>query len=271
MILNNNDIRIVKTGLYNTKNFYPKENYFRHRTLQNFEIEYYTSYNGKTMVDGKKLHLGSQSIFLGKPNQCRSGSPNFSCYFIHLEINPESKYYQQLMNCPNAYSFISKSKYFPVFETMHYYRSVKLLSLDEDVFYAKVLELLFYLSEDSKLAYNLTAKKTINNAILTAIKFITDNYDKHLTLNTLSKKFNYSKNYFQTLFKSTTGYSPQEYITNIRIEKAKMFLSNPDIPLTDVSAMSGFSSASYFNVVFKSKCKTTPAAYRKNCIGLYEM
>lgn len=133
------------------------------------------------------------------------------------------------------------------------------------------MELFYYLKKDSALSFNClnATNKASNGVVLSAINYIKKNYKEKITLEILARKFSYSKNYFQTIFKSIIGYTPQEYITNLRIEKAKLILNDPNILLIDISKECGFSSQAYFNYIFKQKTGLTPFEYRKGCIQNY--
>lgn len=57
-----------------------------------------------------------------------------------------------------------------------------------------------------------------------------------------------------------------EYLTKIRIEKAKMLITQTDIPITKVASFIGMNSSQYFSKVFKKHIGITPSALRKKGI-----
>lgn len=68
-----------------------------------------------------------------------------------------------------------------------------------------------------------------------------------------------------TLFnkmKSITGAGAKEYITKIRIEKAKTLMENTDISIAEVSDKTGFASQSYFSTAFKAYTGVTPSQFK---------
>ncbi|MBQ8375052.1 MAG: helix-turn-helix transcriptional regulator [Clostridia bacterium] len=266
-----NDIQILECGIFDSAAFYSNKRTFRKRTLQYFEIEFFISCRGKSTIDGQSLQFLPQTVFLGKPGQERSGAAFFKCYYIHLQINPENKYYSRLSSCPSYYYCIDAQKYFSVFEAFIYYHNVKELNVESDILYAKLLELFYYLSEDAKVASNRseTVRQASNPAVLAALSYIQSNYQEKLDLEFFAKKFNYSKNYFQSIFKAAVGRTPQEYVANVRIEKAKELLNDPSIPLTQIPKQCGFRSQSYFNYLFKKKLNVSPLEYRKGCVQGY--
>ena len=63
--------------------------------------------------------------------------------------------------------------------------------------------------------------------------------------------------------KAITGTGAKEYITRIRIEKAKNLMENPSLSIADIAEMTGFTSQSYFSTAFKSQTGMTPSQYRQ--------
>lgn len=63
--------------------------------------------------------------------------------------------------------------------------------------------------------------------------------------------------------KSITGSGTKEYITRIRIEKAKSLIDKSGLSLAEISEMTGFASQSYFSTAFKSHTGQTPTQYKK--------
>jgi len=79
----------------------------------------------------------------------------------------------------------------------------------------------------------------------------------------LAEKANMSEAYFRKVFKSIYNISPAKYITLVRMEKAKQFMSYPFITLEECAKRCGFSSQQYFCRVFKKNIGMTPAEYKK--------
>lgn len=63
--------------------------------------------------------------------------------------------------------------------------------------------------------------------------------------------------------KTISGMGVKEYITKIRIEKAKAMMENSDRSITEISEMTGFSGPSYFSTAFKNHTGMTPSQYKK--------
>ena len=63
--------------------------------------------------------------------------------------------------------------------------------------------------------------------------------------------------------KSMLGLSVSDYISNFRLERAKIMLEKSDQNIAEIAYKNGFSSPSYFSTVFKSKYGVSPTAFKK--------
>ncbi|MET0634825.1 MAG: substrate-binding domain-containing protein [Chitinophagaceae bacterium] len=64
--------------------------------------------------------------------------------------------------------------------------------------------------------------------------------------------------------KSGLGVNVNDYILNTRLNKAKYLLQNDTLSISEISYSVGFSSASYFSTVFKTKFNISPKEFRRN-------
>lgn len=73
-----------------------------------------------------------------------------------------------------------------------------------------------------------------------------------------------NKYYFIKLFKKNMGYSPQEYYTNLIIDKSSHLLISTDFSISEIAKLCGVNDALYFSRMFKKHMGISPGAYRKN-------
>ncbi len=79
----------------------------------------------------------------------------------------------------------------------------------------------------------------------------------------MAKDSHYSYSKFRKDFKNFTGISPGAYIKDIRISKAREFLTNTDKSIKEIAYECGFGNADYFCVIFKKTVGMTASEYRK--------
>lgn len=115
------------------------------------------------------------------------------------------------------------------------------------------------------IAQRQTQEENIELEIIrTAKAFIDENLgNAALSLQTVSDAVGLTAPYFSQLFSRETGKGVSAYITGLRMEFAGRLLTATSLKVDAIAAQAGFSSASYFNLVFKKTFGMTPTQYRK--------
>lgn len=96
-----------------------------------------------------------------------------------------------------------------------------------------------------------------------AIDYIQRNLKNTIKINDIAVYIGIDRSYLTNIFKNITGISPQEYLLNIRIEKACQLLSQSNIPINQVAAECGYSDPLNFSRIFKKYKHFSPSEYRK--------
>jgi len=112
---------------------------------------------------------------------------------------------------------------------------------------------------------NISTKReeSSNDAIEAAKKYIEKNYTLNITLEDVSREVNISSYYLSRIFKEGTGENFIDYLTKLRIEKAKELLSTTQYSMKEICAKSGYSDPNYFSKTFKKNVGVTPTEYRE--------
>ncbi|WP_026523750.1 helix-turn-helix domain-containing protein [Butyrivibrio sp. MB2005] len=103
--------------------------------------------------------------------------------------------------------------------------------------------------------------------IKTAKRYIEEKYASDISLDDVSKVVNISPYYFSKIFKEDSGVSFIEYLTNIRMDKAKELLKNSDYSMKEICSMCGYTDPNYFSRSFKKNVGVTPTEYKENPIA----
>ena len=96
--------------------------------------------------------------------------------------------------------------------------------------------------------------------------FIEENYHKDISLDDVSRIVDISPYYFSKLFKKEAGENFIDYLTNIRIEKAKKLLQNREMSIKNICVDTGYSDPNYFSRIFKKQVGLTPTEYREKLV-----
>jgi len=125
-----------------------------------------------------------------------------------------------------------------------------------------------HLFEDIVLQYTMENNVTPNSdmCIEHAIKKIERSVHHDVNLNAIGKETGLSYVQFLRRFKAFTGLTPSDYITALRLDKAKMLLSNTTLSINEISAACGFENEYYFSNFFKKHLNLSPTAYRKTIV-----
>ncbi len=126
----------------------------------------------------------------------------------------------------------------------------------------------WFVTKISEATRNITAKKEEKSTgiVSDAKIYIDNNYDKDISLDDVSRNVDVSPYYFTRLFKEETGLTFLEYLTNIRIEKAKKMLSDSELSMKEICAAVGYSDPNYFSRIFKKNVGVTPTEYKSDRI-----
>jgi len=97
-----------------------------------------------------------------------------------------------------------------------------------------------------------------------AIEFINNNLDEEqaVGLAAVAHAVQMSYSHFARAFKQSMGVSPNVYMTEQRIARAKKLLSDTDLRIADIALRTGFASQSHFTSTFRKLVWTTPKAFR---------
>lgn len=114
----------------------------------------------------------------------------------------------------------------------------------------------------------LTKKSAKSMSIIEKAKeYIQSHYHSDLSLDDISRILDISPYYFSKIFKDETGVNFIDYLTNIRLEKAKELLQSTDYSMKEICTMIGYSDPNYFSRTFKKNVGVTPTEYKE---GRYE-
>ena len=99
--------------------------------------------------------------------------------------------------------------------------------------------------------------------ITEAKHYIQQHYQEALRLEDVSTAVGFNATYFSTLFKKETGQNFMDYLTELRISKAKELLCGEELSVQDVAEQVGYRDLKYFSRLFKKNAGISPSDYKK--------
>ena len=168
------------------------------------------------------------------------------------------------------------------FQSSHVYHSAPhtgIINLFEDILrelqrreqgYEKIAASLFFTllgmlrrTQDSKSP----ALQKYADQVSFVIQTMTKDYASTASLEDYAAMCHMSKYHFLRTFKAITGMPPLAYRNEIRIANAKELLEHPELTVSEIGELTGFSSPGYFCDAFKEKTGVSPQQYRKSLLA----
>jgi AraC-like DNA-binding protein/ligand-binding sensor protein len=131
--------------------------------------------------------------------------------------------------------------------------------------YEAVVRLLTIFAQHLSMVSNQIVVQQENTeppVVTRAKRFINEHQTEDLSLGQVARAVNTSTFYFCKMFKKVTGISFTNYLSRVRIEKAKNLLLNPNLRVSEIAYEVGFQSLTHFNRVFKKLVGQSPTEYR---------
>ena len=100
-------------------------------------------------------------------------------------------------------------------------------------------------------------------AVVRAKAYIAEHLSEDITLGDLARAACTSTYYICKLFKRHVGVNFTEYVSRLRVEKAKELLAKPHLRISEIAFEVGFQSLTHFNRTFRSVTGEAPTAYRE--------
>ena len=213
---------------------------------------------GALIVDGSENPLSSGTFFFAFPEEKYSIEDISGLTYLYISFGGK-----------DAFSLLSDfgiSKDVRIFEgfshLVHFWMS-SIRRVDKQNAVALTESVLLY-----TLSYiNSDRKEKSGDRFNSVLEYIDANFtEPTLSIARVSDLFFYSEKYLSALFTRRTGERFTSYVSKKRIEKAKEYLTEDKLSVSDISYECGFSDPFYFSKVFKKYTGVTPSQFAKKNI-----
>ena len=274
--------QILKCSIFSQGMDLPEGYKLEQRYVYDYELEFFLEGSGSIIVDHVEYPVRQGDIMFRKPGQLAQGIMPYNCYLICFDLlgntGKEAEAYDltREQDCQFRYknSLLDQIPviFHPNFsEKYHHLFDVILrnfIRAEEDahlITKSSLLQILYHIYQDIK--ENTTNINMVSSAhasgIKRAIEFISKNYSRDMNLRQLSQVCNLSPTYFHKIFAQAMGVTPNEYVTKIRLDKAKELLIETSLPVSEVAVYCGFNNIPYFSYLFKKRLGIAPGEYKR--------
>lgn len=225
-----------------------------------YHVTHRTSYAISFCLSGKITYIHNGKRFVSDPEHAVL-LPKGQDYELHCNASgefPVINFYCTDDYCPDEFFTVPISNIEPYLNDYEMLQHLAMLRKTD--YRVKSLAVLYNIV--SRLATEV--KPSSFNPVLTpAIEYIEENIDRaDLNLTSLANVSRISEVYLRRLFNREFGVSPKQYITTLRISRAKQLLKNSGTPVSQVAEECGYSSVYHFSRAFKTATGYTPSEYR---------
>ncbi|MBU2906698.1 AraC family transcriptional regulator [Arenibacter algicola] len=120
---------------------------------------------------------------------------------------------------------------------------------------------------NTKAKYNIQTNNPDEKLIAKAKYIMQESFENNINMEVLSEELPLGYSSFRKKFKQITGLSPNQYLINLRLERAKYLLVMTNLNVSEISHQIGFDNIFYFSKLFKKKYDISPKNYRLMHIG----
>ena len=152
-------------------------------------------------------------------------------------------------NGGHVYHFLSRSEYLPEINHMKSYDELRLWFLR-------------HIERAVNMINSANAAKT-EDVAEKAKKYIDIHFKEDISLDDLSGMYDISPFYFSKVFKTQTGVTFTDYITGVRVSKARELLEGSNKSMKEICSEVGYSDPNYFSRIFKKHTGVTPTEYKE--------
>lgn len=117
--------------------------------------------------------------------------------------------------------------------------------------------------EEASASTGSCEKSSEDNVIIArAVQYIENNFYRNINLEEVSQTVDMNTAYFSTMFKKHTGKKYIDYLTDLRMEKARNLITNTNLKIVNIAQMVGYNSTKHFARIYKEKYGVTPGSDR---------
>ena len=249
------------------------------RYVYDYEIELITYSKGSMKIENKIYPMSEGDIVFRKPGQLVQGIMPYSCYFLCFDMKgtsgkgPIQGFNSTVSDFQNNYKCSFLDSIPPVFHAQapDVYKNIFEKLLDEYInpnesstiiIKSYILRIIHEIYKDINFNNSLIPPSPHYSKLKKSIDFIHQFYNKKISLEDIARPSELSFTYFHKIFTENLTITPNEYLSKVRLDKARELLVKTSLPINKIGIDCGFDNVPYFSYVFKKYNKISPLEFR---------
>lgn len=278
---------LIRSYLFSPDMNVPKGKKLDYRLVDHYEFELILESSGGMYVDDIENPLIKGDIVFRRPGQTTQGILPYKCYAIIFDLTNDSEstgvssgagtskedpalhalisYKNTVLDkIPLIFNTSYIEKYIPLFNIIME-EFINPTEASELIFKINILQIINMLYHEVSSSMEISSMLMMGqySYIRKALEYIRQNWNKPLNLDILSLKSGVSKNHFLKVFTKVMNLTPNDYITKLRIDKAKQLLAMTNDPINLIAIHCGYDNIPYFSYLFKRKVGISPNEFRR--------
>ncbi|MBK0382897.1 AraC family transcriptional regulator [Pedobacter sp. SD-b] len=268
--------RILPNAIYPESN-HPAHHHFTWETgrvLQEYTLIYIVNGNGILETESIKERILDGTIFMVYPNERHRYKPDKETGWDEYWVSFSGDYMDKLI-ANNSFSKKQPLSHLGLNEkVLQLFGDVLSASKDENSGFQAIIASATIHILGMLYAFNQQGRNNDEGLIEQTVKkakiLFRENLLEITDSKTITNELEVGYSWFRKVFKENTGISPGQYFIQLKIQKAKELLGNPQYAVKEVAYMLKFESPFYFSKLFKQKTGFTPLQFRNMVLTSYK-
>lgn len=227
-----------------------------------YEMEMIEDGYGEQNLNGTIYNIEPGTVYFLTPIDFHAVTPKTDMKIIHLAFDEtllSSQLRMMFMNRRENYIFGAKSEQSKTLKTLLSLLLQESEKKDEhtSVCRRNLLEVILYTVLRGKNRDNI-----VSNQVHNSMQYLFCHFREDISLAEVAKKSGYTPNYFSTLFRQNTGERFVDFLSNLRLNYAKMLLQSTELSIAEAAERSGFGSESALYRKFRKALGVSPSSFR---------
>lgn len=238
------------------------------------EIDYISSGQAQWNLNGVPFHYGAGSVYSFQPGDLTGGKVDpahgmFHSRFVKFNWPARSgkKHGRSVLALPRTVRL--RTGTMPIFQAL-FDRLIECYMEGwagwEMVASGYLLAMMGLLVKEARTSPNIDG--ALDRRVALGLNFFERNIAKPFKIGEAAKAARLSENYFCRCFRKTMGFSPMQYVVQLRLQEARVLLIKQSaLSITEVGQLVGFGNPKYFATAFRAHFGVTPSDFRKSTLA----